>query len=162
MNPIRTLWRRLLSSFYLLRGDAHRHLGNSYGSLREYRMAVADYDRAIEARPDHAQAHYNRGVLYWRELRDQERAVRDLSQALDLAPEMARAYFDRGMAHKLLGQWESARHDFETYRSLGSSAFWLDAAQRQLAEVDDITAANAPPLDQEEPAVHPSPEPQSG
>lgn len=152
MNPARTLWRRLWSSFYVLRGDVHRHFGNSYGSLREYRLAVGDYDRAIGAYPGNAQAYYNRGVLCWRELREYEQAVLDLTGALDLAPGMARAHFNRGMSHKLLGEWDLARRDFQAYLSQGRSAFWLDAAQRQLAELDDI-AAYPPPAPEDEKQV---------
>jgi tetratricopeptide (TPR) repeat protein len=146
MKLIQSVWRRLLSSFYQWRGDAHRHFGNSYGSMREYRMAVADYGQAIEARPANARAYYNRGVLWWRELRDYERAVQDLTEALELAPDMARAHFDRGMAHKLQGQWDLARSDFQAYQSRGESDFWVDAAQRQLAELDGIAQdLSAPP-----------------
>jgi tetratricopeptide (TPR) repeat protein len=149
MSPIRTLWRRLWSSFYMLRGDAHRHFGNSYGSLREYRLAVGDYDRALRAYSGNVQAYYNRGVLYWRELKEYERAVLDLTEALDLAPGLARARFNRGMAHKLLGEWDLAQRDFQAYLSQGRSAFWLDAAQRQLAELEDITAHLPPALEDE-------------
>ncbi len=156
MNSIRTLWRQLLSAFYLLRGDSHRHLGNNYGSLREYQMAIRDYGRAIQCQPGNAQAYYNRGVLHWRELRDHERAVQDLTRAVELAPGMDRAYFDRGMAYKLLGEWESAQRDFGIYLSLGSSDFWREAARRQLAELESIAVDQRLVVDEGSPTPPPA------
>jgi tetratricopeptide (TPR) repeat protein len=83
--------RKVLARFYHLRGATHRHLGNTGGSdLAEHQLAVNDFSRAIELDPDYAEAHFSRGVLYWRELRNAYRAIRDMTRVLELEPLLAR------------------------------------------------------------------------
>lgn len=43
-------WHRLTARFYHLRGMAHRHLGHLQGDREEYRLAVADFTRAVQRR----------------------------------------------------------------------------------------------------------------
>ena len=140
MNPLRHAWYWVLARFLRLLADAHRHFGNLYSNREEYQAAVNNYTRALSLDPTYAQAYYSRGVLYWREFGDCPPAIQDLTSVLELVPSWAEAYFNRGLAYKLCGDYERAIRDFERYLQVGSDAFWLDATQRQLAELQEGTA----------------------
>ena len=62
----------------------------------DYRGAIADYDRAIELRPDYAEAYYLRGSAKMG-LGDYRGAIADYDRAIELDPKDAGAYYDRGM-----------------------------------------------------------------
>ena len=134
MNSMRRIkWlSKLLARFYYLRGEAHRHLGNTNTDLAEHELAVDDFSRAIELDPDYADAYFSRGVLYWREVRNAYRAIRDLTRVLELAPHRAEALFNRAMAHQMRGDHELAIADLERYLVEGSNPYWRESAARQL------------------------------
>lgn len=134
---IRRAWSWIWSRFYRRLADAHRHFGNLYSNRREYSAAIEGYTRAIILDPSYPDVYYSRGVLYWREFGQYDRAIRDLTQALELDPAQAEAYFNRAFAYKLQGEQDKAIADFERYLEVGQDDFWLDAAQRQLAELHD-------------------------
>jgi tetratricopeptide (TPR) repeat protein len=133
-NPARRIkwWSKWLARFYHLRGQAHRHFGNTNTDLAEHELAVDDFSRAIELDPDYAEAYFSRGVLYWREVRNAYRAIRDMTRVLELAPHRAEALFNRAMAHQMRGDHELAIADLERYLVEGSNPYWLESAARQL------------------------------
>jgi tetratricopeptide (TPR) repeat protein len=51
-----------------------------------YDQAIADYTKAIELKPDYAQAYTNRG-LENEKLGQRDKAIADYHQALSLAPD---------------------------------------------------------------------------
>lgn len=65
---------------------AYNKRGVAYGIGKEYKKAVADFDRAIQLMPDFAAAYSNRGKAYL-ELGDCEPAVADAEQAVRLDPQ---------------------------------------------------------------------------
>lgn len=129
------MWRWLQARFYHWRGDLHRYLGNLHGDREEYRLAVGDFTRAIELSPDFAQAYYDRGLLYWRELGDPQRAVRDLTRVIELKPARAEAWFNRALAFQTLGDAVSASADYEHYLAVGRDPEWRAISQRRLQDL---------------------------
>ena len=81
--------------------------GNAAYEAKRYDEALAAYDRAIELRPDYAEAHSNRGVALGRLDRD-EQALADYDRAIELRPDYAEAHSDRGVALGALGRQEQA------------------------------------------------------
>jgi tetratricopeptide (TPR) repeat protein len=79
--------------------------------LRQNDKAVADFSRAIELDPRHAEALAGRGVLY-AELGQHEKAVADLSRFLELNPRNAAIWYWRGVCSSGLGRWDQAAADF--------------------------------------------------
>lgn len=152
LNTFNSLWDRIRARFYRRLADAHRHFGNQYANQSEYWAAIEHYTRATVLDPGYALAYYSRGVLYWREIGNHYRAVQDLTRVLDLVPGWAEAYFNRGMAHKLRNEPVKALADFQRYLAAGEEAFWLEAAQRQIAEIEEIWGKPAPPETEENPA----------
>jgi tetratricopeptide (TPR) repeat protein len=131
-QPLRRLPRLLLARFYHLRGMAHRHLGHLQNDLEEYRMAVADFGRAIQLHPGFAQALFDRGLLLWRELADGARAEEDLTRVLGLDPHRADAWFNRAFARQMTGDTEGAIADFQHYLAEGDDPMWREICERQL------------------------------
>ncbi len=126
-------WLRV--HFYHWRGEMHRFVGNLHGDREEHRLAVADFTRAIELAPDFAQAYYDRGLLYWRELGNPERSVHDLTRFIELRPARAEAWFNRALAFQMLGDTASAIADYERYLAVGHDAEWRAISQRRLQDL---------------------------
>jgi lipoprotein NlpI len=137
LSALRQVLYWVLSRFLRRLADAHRHIGNAYGDVREHRAAVGNYTRAISLDPAYTYAYFSRGVLRWRELRDYEAAIEDLSLVLELDPGWAEAYFNRALAFKTVMRYEEAAADFQRYLEEGTDPFWLDSARRQLDELEE-------------------------
>jgi len=127
-----TIWHRLWARFYHLRGMAHRHLGHLQGDRVEYRLAVADFTRAIQRDGQFVQALYDRGLVLWRELGQGTQAALDLSRVIELAPERTEAWFNRAFARQMMGDSRGAVADFEHYQAHGVDPMWQEIAERQL------------------------------
>src|SRR3989344_6946387 len=79
-----------LALAYNNRGIAKRAKGDLNG-------AIADYNRALELDPRHANAYINRG--YAKQVRgDHDGAITDYNRALKFDPQYALAYNNRGLA----------------------------------------------------------------
>jgi tetratricopeptide (TPR) repeat protein len=145
---MRQIWQSwiawIASRFYNWRGTVHRHFGNSYADIAEYCYAIDDFTRAIAVDPDYAEAYYNRGVLYWRELDNTYRSIRDLTKVIEMNHSRAEVFFNRGIAYKLRGDYARAVADFNRYLEIGQDAFWRGAAERQLVEIRDVWEKQAP------------------
>jgi tetratricopeptide (TPR) repeat protein len=73
--------------------------------------AIANYDQALQLKPDNAGAYNNRGAAYGRK-GDYARAIADFNQALQLKPDYAEAYNNRGIAYAGKGDYDRAIADF--------------------------------------------------
>jgi tetratricopeptide (TPR) repeat protein len=78
---------------------------------------VADYTRAIELKPDDAEAYYKRGKAhtFFIELASndvKDRAIADYSKAIELKPDYADAYINRGRAYAAKGDKDRAIADY--------------------------------------------------
>jgi tetratricopeptide (TPR) repeat protein len=89
---------------YFYRGNASYHKG-------DYGRAIADYDQAIQLKPDFAEAYYNRGNAYANK-GDHNRAIADYDQAIQLRPDFAEAHYNRGNASYYKGDYDRAITDF--------------------------------------------------
>lgn len=71
--------------------------GIDYNQLGQPKLAIQDYDQAIQLQPDDSESFYNRGNAYVR-LGRYQRAIRDYDQATKLEPLNSRAFYARGQA----------------------------------------------------------------
>jgi tetratricopeptide (TPR) repeat protein len=62
---------------------AYFNRGNIRFAQKDYRSAIADYDKALERNPDFAEAYFNRGLTRLSQ-GDTERGIADLSKAGEL------------------------------------------------------------------------------
>ena len=69
-------------------------------------------DRAIEIKPDYAEAYNNRGNAY-NGLGNYRQAIEDFNRAIEIKPDYAEAYYNRGNAYNSLGNYRQAIEDYE-------------------------------------------------
>ena len=128
--------------------DAETHLKWGHDKFRQgnYRGAIADYDRAIELKPDYAEACFSRGVAKGC-LGDYRGAIADCDRVIEFKPDDAEAYFLRGIAKGGLGDHDGAIADFdqvieskpdyvEAYFLRGSDKFALGDYEGAIADSD--------------------------
>lgn len=87
----------------------------AYSRNGDYDLAVQDYDRAIQLKPDYAEAFYGRGLVYYAK-KEFDSAIQDYSQAIQLKPGYTEAYNARGIAYLSLNQYDAsvkAMSDFD-------------------------------------------------
>ena len=65
--------------------------GLTLAALGDVDGAIVAFEEAVTREPDHAQAHYELGLLYFTERGDLDRAMREIEQALALNPQDATA-----------------------------------------------------------------------
>jgi len=73
---------------------------------------LAAYEKALELKPDYAQAHASLGLLYWRQ-NDSKRALEEFRQAVMSDPDLAEAHYNLGLALAQLGHLEEAARETE-------------------------------------------------
>ena len=82
-------------------------LGGSFNGQGKFQEAIESYNKAIQIKPDYAEAYSNRGIAL-KELGELEEAVESCNKAIQIKPDYAEAYYNRGIALKDLGQLEEA------------------------------------------------------
>jgi tetratricopeptide (TPR) repeat protein len=87
--------------------------GIAWHDAGDFDRAIADFDRAIQLNPEHADAFYNRGVA-WSAKGDAERAVADYSAAIALQPSHVRALNNRGDLFDRRGEFDRAIADYSS------------------------------------------------
>ena len=98
---------------------------------KDYKEAIADFDKAIQLNPDVAVAYYNRGTAKFRLAESEDahgnsqkarelyqEAINDYTQTLEKSPWNVSAYRNRGFAKAALGQTEAAEADFQKAKEL--------------------------------------------
>jgi tetratricopeptide (TPR) repeat protein len=81
-----------------------------------YNLAI--YNTAVKSNPGLANDCYDRGVAY-KERREFDRSIKEYNRAIELNPKYAEAYYNRGEAWLHLEQWENAKSDLTTAKSMG-------------------------------------------
>lgn len=79
------------AEFYLQRGE-------NFAGLHEYDRAIADYNMAIQLKPDYAEAYNDRGFAYYLK-GNGERAIADFTRAIELRPNYPKAFNSRGVVY---------------------------------------------------------------
>jgi tetratricopeptide (TPR) repeat protein len=83
--------------------------------------AIADFNKAIEIKPDFENAYYGRGNVRFA-LGDKQGAIADLNKAIDFDPKSAGAYSNRGLARYGLEDKQGAIADLNKAASLFQEA----------------------------------------
>ncbi len=86
--------------------------GNLYREQQKYKLALDDYNKAIELNPNHAGAYYNRGLLY-SDQKKYDLALSDYDKAIEINHNYAEAYVNRGVLYRLQEKYELALADYD-------------------------------------------------
>ena len=82
---------------------------------QKFDLAIIDYTKAIELRPDLVHPYNNRGNVYNKK-GEYERAIKDYNAAIERNTDLAEPYYNRGMMFVRLQEWEKAKEDLTTAR----------------------------------------------
>ena len=85
--------------------------GNKAFQRGEYKDAIANYDRAIELKPDYAGAYHNRGIAK-AIMEDYRGTIADYDRTIELKSDDASAYYIRGLAKVNLKDYHDAIKDY--------------------------------------------------
>ncbi|HNW98060.1 MAG TPA: tetratricopeptide repeat protein [Bacteroidales bacterium] len=73
--------------------------------------AINSYTKAIEIKPDYAEAYNNRGNAYFQQ-KLYDKAMNDYVKAIELKPDYTEAYYDRGNIYLNQGEYDKAIADY--------------------------------------------------
>ena len=97
-------------------------IGDVYRAWEEWPAALAAYDRAIAVSPDHPEAMLGRTISLSRLMRSEE-AIRTATRMIDLGQwRLGEAYYWRAWNHLLLDDYQAARRDADSARTLMANA----------------------------------------
>ena len=123
--------------------------GAAYGEKGEYDHAIEDYTKAVNLKPNYAEAYSNRGDAYGKK-GDYDHAIEDCNKAIQLKPNLAEAYLNRGVAYGKKGDYDHAiedynrviqlKPDFVTIAYCNRGEAWLHVEEWDKARADLTTA----------------------
>ena len=90
----------------------YNNRGIDYGEKGESDLAIKDFTKAIELKPDYALAYNNRGAVY-RDKGEHDQAIKDCNEAIRLKPDYAEPYSNRGAAYRNKGDYDRAIKDYD-------------------------------------------------
>jgi tetratricopeptide (TPR) repeat protein len=96
----------------LIEADREDNRGIAYLKKGRFDLALLDFNRAIEIRPDFTLAYINRGTAH-QEMGHYDLSIRDFNRAIELEPDNSMAFNNRGFTYVLIGDFERARKDLE-------------------------------------------------
>ena len=111
-----------------IRAERHYSQGEQKSAAKDYKNAIAEFDKAIELNPEHVRAYYKRGRVK-SNLNDYTGAIDDYTYVIKLNPEHVRSYSSRGAAKFRLGESKSDGRDAKKARHLYQEAIddWTQA-----------------------------------
>ena len=92
------------------------------GSDNYKNEAISDYNKAIQLKPDYADAYYNRGTTK-HYLQDYTGAIADYNKAIQLNPDDFGTYNNRGLAKNELQDYNGAIADYNKSIQLNSDYY---------------------------------------
>jgi len=117
-------------SFYQTRADQNAGKG-------EFSLALADYNKTLEMKPDNAVAYLGRGKAHYN-LKSYDLSLRDFDKALELNPKDSATFLNRGVSYEKLGETRKAVVDYQKAVDLDPEN---DAAKVSLKRLQDLIAA---------------------
>jgi tetratricopeptide (TPR) repeat protein len=146
-----TNWSAFTASFNnlttLIAAETYLFTGALAGD--DKKAAIDAYTKAINLKPDHFEAYFNRGYAR-SDLDDKKGAIDDYTQSIKFKPDKAEAYYNRGNTRSNLGDKKGAIDDYtqaikikpdEAYAYIGRGATRFDLGDKKGA-VDDYIQAS--------------------
>ena len=100
--------------------------GIAYSKTDNFSAAFADFNKAIELKPDFAEAYMNRGDIYIKNKGEFDFAFADFDKAIELNPKLTGAYMHRGAAYFAKGENDRAIADYSKATADYSKAIVLN------------------------------------
>jgi Flp pilus assembly protein TadD len=117
--------------------DEHFRRGNQHAQEGQFEDAIAEYQAALAAAPDHVSAMTNLGVAYYN-TGQLEKAIAQYQAALDIAPNDADIHSNLAAAHVQVGDLDAALQEYqkavELDPDLAQARFGLGVVYAELGE----------------------------
>lgn len=127
-------WRTAVEEYP---GDYEVRKGNYRLEDGRYDEALAEFNSALDKKPDHLQAHHGVAVTYL-QMGDPGKALAEFNETIGIDPSFAVAYADRGVAYDRMGLHEEALQDYrkalELDPELVKGPGWLWRFMRNISE----------------------------
>jgi len=98
-------------------------LGGAYADIKNYKLAMAYYNKALQLDPYNKSVYILRGFFYQFQNKILEQAIIEYSKIIELDPDDYMAFFARGWAYSMMGDLYSAEIDLESsfklYQNIG-------------------------------------------
>lgn len=91
---------------------AYYNRGNLYSDLKQYELALKDFNSAISFKPNDCFEYFERGNAYFK-LNKEIKAIMDYTTTLELNPKFTEAYYNRALVYASLGKNQDAVNDFD-------------------------------------------------
>ena len=105
--------------------------GMCFLEMKEYDLALADFNRSLEMDPDWAWALASRGRTYLN-MGDCKKANDDCTMAIQYQPNYYYSYLTRGLAYEELGDSKKARKDYEQVMQMTNSEQLKKSLEQQI------------------------------
>lgn len=102
----------------------------------DYKLALADYNKAAEMKSDDYTILLGRGRTHFN-LRSYDLSVADYNRALEIAPNESSAYYNRGVSYERMGELANAMADYKRAVELDEKN---EAAKTNLKRLEDEIA----------------------
>ena len=86
--------------------------GASHAELKQFEIAIANYQQALNINSDVAGIHFNIGNAH-DQLKEETAAIMSYEQAIKIKPQYAEAYYNLGVLHKKNNDIEAALRSYE-------------------------------------------------
>jgi len=104
---------RFLEAFgTLLKAEDYYVRGLNFYYKGDYNLALKSFEKAIELKPDYAEAWYNKGLILMRLRKDKE-ALESFEKAINLKPNYVKAWNNKGVVLKRLMRYDEALEAFK-------------------------------------------------
>ncbi|MFN7600933.1 MAG: tetratricopeptide repeat protein, partial [Bacteroidota bacterium] len=97
--------------------DAHNNLGTVHFQQKQWELALASYNKALECKPRFLGALLNRANTAY-ELKEYFNALKDLEEVKSLRPDTALVYFTIGLVHTKMRDFDRALLAFDKVISM--------------------------------------------
>ena len=97
--------------------EYHCNEGGSYYTHKQYDLALASYQRALEIDPSHSNAYYGLAFTYRAQGR-LDLAIENYSEVIRLSPDYAQPYASRAELYQCMRFFDDAENDLDSYMQL--------------------------------------------
>lgn len=118
-----TLWTNVIEKYDDV-PVAYNNRGNFYRTVKKNKLALADFNKAIELNPAYHLAYTNRGNIYF-DNNANDQAFADYTKVLELQPDQHKALNNRGSIYFRKGKYAEAEADYN--KAIEIDPFYADA-----------------------------------
>ena len=131
----------------------HCNEGDSYYGRKQYGLALASYQKALEIDPSYDNAYYGLAFTYRAQGR-LDMAIANYSEVIRLSPEYAQPYASRAALYQCMGLFDNAESDLDSYVRLQGQYpvpyltrgdFFMERGDYSRAAEDYVTAIERNP-----------------